>query len=98
MKQFFPRSSSRIEMYIVSLFLIASATLPVAAQEPSYRVNTVVVNVPATVRNKHGQIMRNLTRNDFILEEDGRPQEIRYFAMDADLPVALGLLVDTSLS
>ena len=98
MKQFFPRSSSRIGMYIVSLFLIASATLPVAAQEPSYRVNTVVVNVPATVRNKHGQIMRNLSRNDFILEEDGRPQEIRYFAMDADLPVTLGLLVDTSLS
>jgi VWFA-related protein len=55
-----------------------------------------VVNVFATVRNKQGQIVRNLTKDDFLLEEDGRPQIIRYFSQQSDLPLTLGLLVDTS--
>lgn len=72
--------------------------LPLPSQQPTYKVSTVVVNVPATVHNKHGQIIRDLKKEDFILQEDGRPQEIHYFALDADLPLTLGLLVDTSLS
>ncbi len=40
--------------------------------------------------------MRNLTKDDFVLEEDSRPQVIRYFAQQSDLPLTLGLLVDTS--
>jgi len=97
MQSVFPRSS-KFGRWFVSLLMIAILILPLPAQEPSYRVKTVVVNVPATVRNKHGQIVRNLTKDDFVLEEDGRPQTIRYFALDADLPVTLGLLIDTSLS
>ncbi len=65
---------------------------------PAYAVHVKVVNVPTTVRDKHGLIVRNLTKEDFILEEDGRPQEIRYFSQETDLPLTLGLLVDTSLS
>jgi VWFA-related protein len=61
-------------------------------------VNVKVVNVLATVRDKHGEIVRNLTKDDFALEEDGRPQIISYFAHETDLPLTLGLLVDTSLS
>ena len=61
-------------------------------------VTVKVVNVPATVRDKHGQIISNLAKDDFVLEEDGRPQTIRYFAHDTDLPLTLGLLVDTSMS
>jgi VWFA-related protein len=57
-----------------------------------------VVNVLATVRNKQGQLVNNLTKDDFKLEDDGRPQTIRYFARVTDLPLTLGLLVDTSLS
>ena len=56
------------------------------------------MNVLATVRDKHGQIVNNLSKDDFKLEEDGRPQTIRYFAKDTDLPLTLGLLVDTSMS
>ena len=37
-----------------------------------------------------------MTKDDFALEEDGRPQTIRYFAQQADLPLTVGLLVDTS--
>jgi VWFA-related protein len=67
-------------------------------QQPSVSVNVNVVNVFATVRKKHGEIVRNLTRDDFTLEEDGRAQTIRYFAHESDLPLTLGLLVDTSMS
>jgi VWFA-related protein len=70
------------------------------SQQPTttISVNVKVVNVLATVRDKHGEIVRNLTQDDFTLEEDDRPQTIRYFARETDLPLTLGLLVDTSMS
>ena len=61
-------------------------------------VKVKVVNVLATVRDKHGKIVNNLTKEDFTLTEDGRPQSIHYFTRETDLPLTLGLLVDTSLS
>jgi VWFA-related protein len=61
-------------------------------------VKVKVVNVLATVRDKHGQVIPDLGQSDFTLEEDGKPQSIRYFAHETDLPLTLGLLVDTSLS
>jgi VWFA-related protein len=61
-------------------------------------VKVKVVNVLATVRDKHGQVISNLNQSDFNLEEDGHPQTVRYFANESDLPLTLGLLVDTSLS
>jgi VWFA-related protein len=63
---------------------------------PAFSSNVRVVNVLATVRDKQGQIVRNLARDDFAIEEDGRPQIIRYFSRQSDLPLTLGLLVDTS--
>lgn len=66
------------------------------AQQPTYTTDVRVVNVLATVRNKHGQIVSDLKKEDFLLEEDGRPQEIKYFTRESDLPLTLGLLVDTS--
>lgn len=68
-------------------------------QAPStLSVSVKVVNVPATVRDKHGKIVSDLSKDDFILEEDGHPQTIHYFAHETDLPLTLGLLVDTSMS
>ncbi len=55
-----------------------------------------VVNVLATVRDKRGQIVSSLNRDDFLLEDNGHPQGITYFATEKDLPLSLGLLVDTS--
>jgi VWFA-related protein len=55
-----------------------------------------VVNVFATVRDKKGQIEKDLKQDDFTIDEDGRPQTIRYFAKESSLPLTLGLLVDTS--
>ena len=61
-------------------------------------VEVKTVSVLTTVRDKHGKIVPNLTKVDFALQEDGRPQTINYFARESDLPLRLGLLVDTSLS
>jgi VWFA-related protein len=61
-------------------------------------VQVKVVNVLAAVRDKHGEIVNSLTKDDFTLTEDGRPQVIKYFARETDLPLTLGLLVDTSMS
>jgi VWFA-related protein len=61
-------------------------------------VDVRVVALPVTVRDKHGKIVRDLTKDNFTLQEDGRPQTIRYFSQEANLPLILGLLVDTSRS
>lgn len=55
-----------------------------------------VVNVLASVRDRDGKVIRNLVKEDFALEEDGRPQAIRYFSQQTDAPLTLGLLIDTS--
>jgi VWFA-related protein len=72
----------------------------VLGQEPDTKFSTdvKVVNVLATVRDKQGKIVSDLAKDDFDLSEEGRPQVIRYFSRETDLPLTLGLLVDTSLS
>src|SRR5499427_1711156 len=62
----------------------------------TFSTNVKVVNVFANVRNKKGEIVRDLTKDEFLLDEDGRPQTIKYFSQESDLPLTLGLLVDTS--
>jgi VWFA-related protein len=62
------------------------------------KVNVNVVTMAVTVRDKHGAIVPNLTKDEFTLTEDGRPQTIKYFNHDTNLPLNLGLLVDTSMS
>jgi VWFA-related protein len=65
------------------------ATIKVQARE---------VLLPVTVRDKHGALVSNLGLTDFTLTEDGRPQTIKSFSRESDLPFRLGLLVDTSRS
>ena len=89
----------------VACALVALAVLPrvgplMRAQETAatIAVDVKVVTLPVTVREKHGKIVRDLTKDDFTLQEDGRPQTIHYFSKEANLPLTLGLLVDTSRS
>jgi VWFA-related protein len=78
-------------------FLLAALPL-LAQQTPPISLNVSAVNLLATVRDKHGNLVRNLTKDDFSLDQDAKPQSITYFAKESDLPLTLGLLVDTSLS
>jgi VWFA-related protein len=75
---------------------LAGAAIARAQQEPVFTTDVKVVNVLATVRNRTGTIIPTLGQDDFSLSEDGRPQTIRYFARETDLPLTLGLMVDTS--
>ena len=87
--------SSRIS--VTCALLLGSAYAP-SQQLPTFSTTVKVVNVLASVRDKRGQIISSLGKEDFEIQEDGRRQVIRYFARESDLPLTLGLLVDTSLS
>lgn len=81
--------------------LILSCALARAQEAQSvatFHAQTKLVNVYAAVRDRNGKIVRNLKKDDFTVEEDGRPQKIGFFSRESDMPLLLGLLVDTSPS
>jgi VWFA-related protein len=81
------------------LLLCILCTVLYAQDAPTtFSTDVRVVNLFATVHDAQGHVVRNLTKDDFTLEEDGRPQTIRYFSQESDLPLTVGLLIDTSLS
>jgi len=65
---------------------------------PVFRKNVTVVNVLCTVKDKHGLLIPNLTKDNFELFEEGKPQTIKYFSNQNDVPITLGLLIDSSKS
>src|SRR5271163_5141428 len=67
-------------------------------QAPPISVDVKMVSMLASVRDKHGALISTLTKDDFTVEQDGHPQTITYFAQESNLPLTLGLLVDTSMS
>jgi VWFA-related protein len=78
--------------------LLASGAVARAWQAVTFSTEVKVVNLLANVHGRNGEIVRGLTQDDFLLSEDGHPQTIRYFSRETDLPLTLGLLVDTSMS
>ncbi|MGC1967053.1 MAG: VWA domain-containing protein [Candidatus Acidiferrales bacterium] len=79
--------------------LLAAAVLTAAAQQsPTISTRTNLVSLIATVHDPDGRVVKNLTPDDFLLLEDGKPQQIIYFSQESDLPLTIGLLVDTSRS
>src|ERR1039458_624853 len=73
-------------------------TSPPADEPPTIQVDVNVVNILASVRDKRGGLVANLEKNDFTVFEDGKQQEIKYFAKETDLPLTIGMLVDVSAS
>jgi len=76
--------------------LLRAQDSPKEAQNPSFKTDVKVVSLFATVRDKKDQVVKGLTKDDFTLDEDGRPQTIRYFSQESNLPLTVGLMVDTS--
>ncbi len=60
------------------------------------KVNVNVVQLFFNVKDKKGALIPNLTKNDFEVLEDGKPQTIKYFAAESNLPLTLGILIDSS--
>ncbi len=72
--------------------------LGLPAQETTIKVDVDLVNVLCSVRNKGNGLIGNLEKGDFKLFEDGKEMEIKYFTRETDLPLTIGMLVDTSKS
>jgi Ca-activated chloride channel family protein len=88
--------------------LVFGLALPTSGDEkptpPVFKVGVDVVNITLTVRDKEGQLVSDLEEQDFVIYEDGRPQQVALFARatqpgdEAALVLDLGLLLDTSES
>ncbi len=84
--------------FVLPLVAQDTPTTKPASSPATIAVDARLVNIPVVVRDKKGALVQSLTKDDFTLQVDGHPQTIRYFDIDANLPLTLGLLVDTSLS
>ncbi len=73
-----------------------AAGLVYAAPPGQIRVQVNLVNLFATVRDKHKAIVTGLKQDDFQVYEDGQLQEITNFSAESNLPITLGILIDTS--
>jgi VWFA-related protein len=62
----------------------------------SLKVNVNVVQLFFNVKDKKGGLIANLTKDDFQVSEEGKPQTIKYFAAESNLPLTLGILIDSS--
>lgn len=80
---------------------ISASPKPQSADEQdqsvkTFKVDVNVVDLLFNVKDKHNGLVPNLTKDDFQLAEDGKPQTIKYFKAESNLPLTLGLLIDTS--
>ena len=74
-----------------------------AQQEPeesgqTFKAQVNVVSVFFNVKDRHGMLIPNLTKTDFEVVEDGKPQPVKYFSADSNQPLTIGILIDTSPS
>jgi VWFA-related protein len=70
----------------------------VQEQTPTFRKNVNLVNVFFTVKDKHGALIPDLNKDHFDVFEEGQPQAIKYFAAESNLPLTLGIMIDSSMS
>jgi VWFA-related protein len=90
-------------MRLIKLIVLPSLALMAAGQQPQEELPTIkvevnVVNILCSVRDKNGRLIKDLSKDDFIVKEEGKPQKIKYFARETNLPLTIGLLVDVSRS
>lgn len=80
------------------MLLMLGCGVCIRAQDATFSTGIKLVNVLVTVRDRQGRLVQDLTQADFELREDGRIQQVRYFSRQTDVPLTLGMLVDTSAS
>src|SRR5271166_1691987 len=68
------------------------------SQQPTetLKVNVNVVQLFFNVKDKHGALIPNQTKDDFEIAEDSKPQTVKYFTAETNLPLTLGILIDSS--
>lgn len=88
----------RLMKTAVAILAVALGAGVWAQQGPKISVRVNEVMLFATVHDPDGRVVKNLTQDDFVLLEDGVEQKIHFFSQESDLPLTIGLLVDTSRS
>src|SRR5215469_12458755 len=73
-----------------------ASTNPQDQSVSTLKVNVNVVQLFFNVKDKRGGLIPALTRNDFEVIEDSKPQTIKYFTAESNLPLTLGILIDSS--
>src|SRR5205823_47516 len=85
---------------ILSLLLTGAIRLPAqektAGQAGTVRTDVNLVSVYFTVRDGKSRLIPNLKQSDFQVFEDGKEQAIGFFALHTDVPLNIGVLLDTS--
>jgi Ca-activated chloride channel family protein len=82
---------------ILGLFLLL--VLPSFGQDSdTINVHVKLVNVYTTVTDAYGAPVGGLTKDDFQVFEDGKPQKIAIFSRESAVPLSILLAIDTSLS
>jgi VWFA-related protein len=92
---FFRRILPGAALIFFGSFIVFSKDTPRPA-ESSFSADVEVVNAFVTVRDKKGTLIKDLAKEDFTISEDGKPQAIEYFSRETNLPLTIGLIVDTT--
>jgi VWFA-related protein len=92
------RNAWGLSLGLSGILLVVFNFSTLAQDDAVFSTGVNVVNLIATVRDEAGRLVNNLGKDDFTLKEDSKEQAIQYFAQQTDLPLTLGLLVDTSMS
>src|SRR6478752_5677632 len=98
------RLLSAIAVAGLSLATMAVAQQSSQSQQPednqkpgeTVKVNVNVVQLFFNVKDKHGALIPNLTKEDFEIAEDAKPQTIKYFTAESNLPLTIGMMIDAS--
>jgi Ca-activated chloride channel family protein len=85
-------------LIVCAFFAAAGGRLLAEEPETTIKVDVKLVNVFVTVTDAHGAPVANLTKENFLLKEDGKEQRIAIFNKESALPLSIALAVDTSLS
>jgi len=80
----------------LGLVVTISCILIVPLIAAQLKVDVALVNVVATITDQTGHYVSDLTQDDLVVYEDGQAQKIAHFSQANDLPVSIGVLLDTS--
>jgi Ca-activated chloride channel family protein len=109
----FLRENGGMKKVLAGAFVLGVVAGGLAAQTPAtsrsgaipqdYRPTVIkvpvnLVNVLFTATDKKNRLLLDLTKDDFHVFEDNKPQTIRFFSRESDLPLRIGMLIDTSNS
>lgn len=97
------RALIRIAFVVCLCFIVSSSQLAQESktrsqpldEEEVVRVETNLVSIPVSVRDRKGHFITDLRREDFLIFENGMRQEIAHFA-PIEQPFSVSLLIDTS--